>query len=440
LLYFTGQGAEGYNTITPEIVGLEKTRAMFSISPPTPVRKSPYVVSTEEAIEEIRAGRMIILMDDEDRENEGDLCMAAEKVTAETINFMAAYGRGLICLPMAEEGIDALGLPMMVSKNTAPLGTAFTVSIDARHGVTRGISAADRAITILTAVRDDVRPGDFVVPGHVFPLRARRGGVLVRTGQTEGAVDLSRLAGLKPAGVICEIMRDDGTMARLADLEEFSVKHGLKIATIADLIHYRLQHDSLVHHVADARLPTRYGGDFTAHVYTSDVDEEEHVVLVKGQITPEEPVLVRAHAEYLPGDVFGYTQSNTSALLHQAMEMIAAEGRGVLLYLRQEGQGAQLFRESGRSGRRFQHDGSHRLSTSPGSQVHDFRDYGIGAQILRDIGVRKLRLLTNSPPRRLASLTGYGLEIVEYVPLNGAGQDRSTITTKKGPRATRASA
>jgi 3,4-dihydroxy 2-butanone 4-phosphate synthase / GTP cyclohydrolase II len=413
---------------------------MFSVPPTTPVRKSPYVVSTEEAIEEIRAGRMIILMDDEDRENEGDLCMAAETVTPEAINFMAMYGRGLICLPMAEERVEALGLPMMVAKNTAPLGTAFTVSIDARQGVTHGISAADRALTILTAVRDDVRPEEVVAPGHVFPLRARRGGVLVRTGQTEGAVDLARLAGFKPAGVICEIMRDDGTMARLSDLEEFSVRYSLKIATIADLIHYRLRHDSLVHHVAEARLPTCYGGDFTAHVYTSDVDEEEHLVLVKGQIDPEEPVLVRAHAEYLPGDVFGYTQSNTSALLHQAMEMIAAEGKGVLLYLRQEGQGTQLFRESGRSGKRLHLDGSRRPSTSPGSQVYDFRDYGIGAQILRDIGLRKMRLLTNSPPRRLASLTGYGLEIVEYVPLNEAVQDRPVATAKKSSRTSRASA
>ncbi|MBI3797803.1 MAG: 3,4-dihydroxy-2-butanone-4-phosphate synthase [Deltaproteobacteria bacterium] len=415
---------------------------MFSILPSssTSAHKSPYVVSTEEAIEEIRAGRMIILMDDEDRENEGDLCMAAETVTPEAINFMAMYGRGLICLPMAEERIDALGLPMMVAKNTAPLGTAFTVSIDARQGVTHGISAADRAVTILTAVREGVRPEDVVVPGHVFPLRARRGGVLVRTGQTEGAVDLARLAGFKPAGVICEIMRDDGTMARLADLEEFSVRYGFKVATIADLIHYRLRHDSLVHHVAEARLPTRYGGDFTAHVYTSDVDEEEHLVLVKGQITPEDLVLVRAHAEYLPGDVFGYTQSNTSALLHQAMELIAAEGKGVLLYLRQEGQGAQLFRESGRASKRLQSEGSRHPSTSPGSQVYDFRDYGIGAQILRDIGVRRMRLLTNSPPRRLASLTGYGLEITEYVPLNGVVQDRHAAAVKKSARTPRISA
>jgi 3,4-dihydroxy 2-butanone 4-phosphate synthase/GTP cyclohydrolase II len=397
------------------------------------------VVSTEEAIEEIRAGRMIILMDDEDRENEGDLCMAAEKVTPEAINFMATYGRGLICLPMTEEMIDAVGLPMMVAKNTAPLGTAFTVSIDARSGLKEGgISAEDRATTILTVVRDDTRPGDVVVPGHVFPLRARRGGVLVRTGQTEGAVDLARLADLKPAGVICEIMRDDGTMARLPDLEEFAVQHGIKIATIADLIQYRLSHDSLIQHVAEARLPTRYGGDFIAHVYTSTVDEEEHIVLVKGEISPEEPVLVRAHAEYLPGDVFGYAHSNTSALLQRSMELIATEGRGVILYLRQEGQGAYLFRDNGRSGKRFQNE-SRRPSTNPGAQVRDFRDYGIGAQILRDIGVRKMRLLTNNPPR-LASLPGYGLEIVECVPLNEPLPERASATTKKSARSTRVSA
>lgn len=404
---------------------------MFSTPPPTLAHKSPYVVSAEEAIEEIRAGRMIILMDDEDRENEGDLCMAAEKVTPEAINFMAAYGRGLICLPMAEEHIDALGLPMMVAKNTAPLGTAFTVSIDAR-GVTHGVTAEDRATTILAAVKDGVRPEDFIVPGHIFPLRARRGGVLVRTGQTEGAVDLSRLADLKSAGVICEIMRDDGTMARLSDLEEFSIKHGLKIATIADLIHYRLQHDSLVHRVAEARLPTRAGGDFIAHVYTSDVDEEEHIVLVKGDISPEEPVLVRAHAEYLPGDVFSYAQSNTSALLRQSMELIAAEGKGVILYLRQEGQGSYAFRNNGRVGKRHHHE-SRRPSTSPGSQIRDFRDYGIGAQILRDIGVRKMRLLTNYP-RRLVSLPGYDLEIIECVPLTTVETEKSSAMAKKSLR------
>jgi 3,4-dihydroxy 2-butanone 4-phosphate synthase/GTP cyclohydrolase II len=407
--------------------------SMFSVPPPTKISKSPYVVPIEEAIEEIRAGRMIILMDDEDRENEGDLCMAAEAVTPEAINFMAKYGRGLICLPMAEEMIDALGLPMMVTKNTAPLGTAFTMSIDARHGISRGISAEDRATTILTAIRDDVRPEDLITPGHIFPLRARKGGVLVRTGQTEGAVDLARLAGMKPTGIICEIMRDDGTMSRLPDLEEFSAKFGIKIATIADLIHYRLRHDSLVHHQAEARLPTRYGGDFTAHVYTSDVDEEEHLVLVKGEISPHEPVLVRPHAEYPPGDVFSYTYSNTSALLHESMRLIAAEGKGVILYLRQSGQGAQVFRNGSRSGRRPSSP-----STSPGSQIRDFRDYGIGAQILRDIGVRKIRLMTNYP-RRLVSLPGYGLEIVEFVSLAEGEQERSAMP-KRGGRASRASA
>ena len=406
---------------------------MFSVPPPTKVSKSPYVVPIAEAIEEIRAGRMIILMDDEDRENEGDLYMASEAVTPEAINFMAKYGRGLICLPMTEEMIDALGLPMMVTKNTAPLGTAFTMSIDARHGISRGISAEDRTTTILTAIRDDVRPEDVVVPGHIFPLRARKGGVLVRTGQTEGAVDLSRLAGMKPTGIICEIMRDDGTMARLPDLEEFSEKFGIKIATIADLIQYRLQHDSLVHRRAEARLPTRHGGDFKAYVYTSDVDEEEHLVLVKGEVSPDEPVLVRPHAEYPPGDVFSYTYSNTSALLHESMRLIAAEGKGVILYLRQSGLGAQLFRNGGaRSGR-----GSTSPSTSPGSQIRDFRDYGIGAQILRDIGVRKIRLMTNYP-RRLVSLPGYGLEIVEFVSLTEGG--KKPPAQKRGVRQARASA
>ena len=402
---------------------------MFSVPSRAPDHKSPHIASTQEAIEEIRAGRMIILMDDEDRENEGDLCMAAEKVTPEAINFMAKLGRGLICMPMAEERIDALGLPMMVAKNTAPLGTAFTISFDARRGVTRGVSAEDRAATILTATRKDARPEDFVVPGHVFPLRARKGGVLVRTGQTEGSVDLSRLAGLDPSGIICEIMREDGTMARLPDLEEFAVEYGLKIATIADLIHYRLEHDSLVHRVAEARLPTQYGGEFTAHVYTSDVDEAEHFVLVKGEINPDEPVLVRPHAEYVPGDVFGYTFGNTSALLQQSMAMIAAAEKGVILYLRQGGQGEQLFRDTSRADKHT-NKSAEQASTNPGSQLRDFRDYGIGAQILRDLGVRKMRLLTNSP-RRLVSLPGYGLEVVETVPLDLHSRQQSAARKKR---------
>ena len=372
---------------------------------------SPNLVSIEEAIAEIRAGRMIVLMDDEDRENEGDICMAAEKVTPEAIAFMARYARGLICLPLTDEKLAELGLPMMVAENSTPLGTAFTLSIDARRGIGSGISAADRATTILTAVREGAGPGDVTSPGHIFPLRARRGGVLVRTGQTEGAVDFARLAGLRPAGVICEIMKDDGSMARLPDIEVFAATHNLKIATVAELIQYRLRHDSLVHRIAEASLPTRFGGDFRAVVYRSDVDGGEHLALVRGKITPDTPTLVRAHAEYLPGDVFGYTKRDTGAVLHQAMRMIADEGRGVILYLRREEHGVDLFAGVEAS--------SGQPSTNPGLRLNEFRDYGIGAQILRDLGVGKIRLLTNHP-RRLVSLPGYGLEIVERVPLSAA--------------------
>ncbi|MEO6027974.1 MAG: 3,4-dihydroxy-2-butanone-4-phosphate synthase [Candidatus Binatia bacterium] len=372
---------------------------------------SPNLVSIEEAIAEIRAGRMIVLMDDEDRENEGDICMAAEKVTPEAIAFMARYARGLICLPLTDEKLAELGLPMMVAENSTPLGTAFTLSIDARRGIGSGISAADRATTILTAVREGAGPGDVTSPGHIFPLRARRGGVLVRTGQTEGAVDFARLAGLRPAGVICEIMKDDGSMARLPDIEVFAATHNLKIATVAELIQYRLRHDSLVHRIAEARLPTRFGGDFRAVVYRSDVDGGEHLALVRGKITPDTPTLVRAHAEYLPGDVFGYTKRDTGAVLHQAMQMIADEGRGVILYLRREEHGVDLFAGVEPS--------SGQPSTNPGLRLNEFRDYGIGAQILRDLGVGKIRLLTNHP-RRLVSLPGYGLEIVERVPLSAS--------------------
>jgi 3,4-dihydroxy 2-butanone 4-phosphate synthase/GTP cyclohydrolase II len=375
---------------------------------------SPNLVSIEEAIAEIRAGRMIVLMDDEDRENEGDLCMAAEKVTPEAIAFMARHARGLICLPLTDEKLADLGLPMMVAENSTPLGTAFTLSIDARRGVGSGISAADRATTILTAVRDGAGPGDVTSPGHVFPLRARRGGVLVRTGQTEGAVDLARLAGLKPAGVICEIMNEDGSMARLPDIERFATTHKLKVATVAELVQYRLRHDSLVHRIAEARLPTRFGGDFRAVVYRSDVDGGEHLALVRGTITPDQPTLVRAHAEYLPGDVFGYTKRDTGSVLHQAMRMIAEEGRGVVLYLRREEHGVDLFESA-----------TGQPSTNPGLRLNEFRDYGIGAQILRDLGVGKIRLLTNHP-RRMVSLPGYGLEIVERVPLSGKAAAAST--------------
>jgi 3,4-dihydroxy 2-butanone 4-phosphate synthase/GTP cyclohydrolase II len=375
----------------------------------SPRRQSPHVVGIEEALAELRAGRMIILMDDEDRENEGDLCVAAERVTAEHVNFMATHGRGLICLSLTENRCEQLGLPMMVSENRAPLGTAFTVSIDARQGVTRGISAVDRATTIRTAIRTDATSADIVTPGHVFPLRARRGGVLVRTGQTEGAVDLARLAGLVPAGVICEILREDGTMARLPDLEAFAAKHDLKIVTIADLIEYRSRHDSLVHRSAEARITTRHGGEFRALVYTTDIDDAEHLVLVKGDVRPDEPTLVRPHLEYLPGDVFAYRERDTRSLLQKAMERIAAEGRGVILYLRRDGRGLDLFSAG-------QGDSARAPSTSLASWLQNFREFGIGAQILRDVGVGKIRWLTNRP-LRLVSLPGYGLEIVESVSL-----------------------
>jgi 3,4-dihydroxy 2-butanone 4-phosphate synthase/GTP cyclohydrolase II len=324
---------------------------------------------------------------------------------------------------------------MMVAENRAPLGTAFTISIDARHGITTGVSAADRAQTIRLAVREGTRPEDLVTPGHVFPLRARRGGVLVRTGQTEGGVDLSRLAGLTPASVICEIMKEDGTMARLADLERFSKEHKLKICTVADLIQYRLRADSLVHRVAEAKLDTRYGGEFRAYVYRTDVDEGEHLVLVKGDVKPDEPTLVRAHAEFLPGDVFGLSQRNTGALLHRAMEVIAAEGKGVILYLRREGRGEELKELS-----RRQADDARRPSTDPDTQRMDFREYGVGAQILHDVGLGKIRLLTNYP-RRLVSLPGYGLEIVECVPLKLLAEEAAPVpappVARRAPRVTR---
>jgi 3,4-dihydroxy 2-butanone 4-phosphate synthase/GTP cyclohydrolase II len=380
----------------------------------TPPKRPRPISPIEDAIADIKAGKMVILMDDEHRENEGDLCMAAEKVTPEAINFMAKYGRGLICLALTEERISELGLSMMVAENRAPLGTAFTVSIDAARGIASGISAADRAVTVQTAIRENARPQDLVVPGHIFPLRARRGGVLVRTGQTEGSVDLARLAGLKPAGVICEIMKDDGSMARLADLERFAATHGLKIYTVADLIQYRLRCDSLVHRVAAAKINSRYGGEFRIFVYHTDVDDGEHVVLVKGDLSADEPVLVRAHAEFLPGDVFRMAERDTGALLHEAMKLMAKEGKGVVLYLRREGRGAEIVQSGNK--RRPARGRSRAPSTDPTTQERDFREYGIGAQILRDVGVRKIRLLSNFP-RNLVSLPGYGLEILECVPL-----------------------
>ncbi|MGH7935015.1 MAG: 3,4-dihydroxy-2-butanone-4-phosphate synthase [Candidatus Binataceae bacterium] len=386
---------------------------MFGEIPERSQTKAPFI-TIEEALEETRRGRMVILMDDENRENEGDLCMAAEKATPEAINFMAKYGRGLICLPMAAERIDQLGLNMMVGDNQAPLGTAFTVPITARRAAGSGISAHDRATTILQAVREDATGAEFVTPGYVYPLRAREGGVLVRTGQTEGGVDLARLAGLKPAGVICEILKEDGTMARRDDLVEFSRQHGLKIVTVADIIEYRLRNETMVERIAEARLPTRCG-EFKACVYRNRVDQSEHLVLVMGEINSDQPTLVRAHREYLPGDVFGYTKRNTRSLLQAAMAHIAEAGQGVILYLKRESDA--ISSDIGSNGHRRT---IRRASTHFNAPEADFRDYGIGAQILRDIGVRKMVLLTDKPPR-LANLPGYGLEIVDSAPLTTNG-------------------
>ncbi len=366
----------------------------------------------EETIEDIRRGKMVILMDDKDRENEGDLCMAAEKVTPEAINFMATYGRGLICLPLTEDSVRHLGLAMMVSENTSPFGTAFTVSVDAVNGITTGISAADRAKTILAAIDDEAKPQDLVTPGHIFPLRARNGGVLVRAGQTEGSVDLARLAGLKPAGVICEIMKDDGTMARLPDIMRFARKHKLKVCTVADLIQYRLNYDSLVYRAASAPLPTRVGGMFHAIVYNTHVDGCEHLALIKGEISPKEETLVRVHTKYVPGDVFGFELLNTGAVIQRSMEIIAKEGKGVILYLQPDSQRPQASMMT-----YPKVEGRQKKNMNPSFVYRaNFKEYGIGAQILRDLGVRKMRLLTNNK-KHLVGLRGYGLEVTSLVPI-----------------------
>jgi 3,4-dihydroxy 2-butanone 4-phosphate synthase/GTP cyclohydrolase II len=386
--------------------------------------------SIPEAIEDVRAGRMVIVVDDEDRENEGDLTMAAELVTPEAINFMARYGRGLICLPMTAERLDELAIPLMVERNTAAYRTAFCVSIEARHDVSTGISAADRATTIKAAVNPATTPEDLARPGHVFPLRARPGGVLRRSGQTEAAVDLARLAGLTPAGVICEIMNEDGTMARVPDLETFSLQHDLKMVLVADLIRYRMQHERLVRQVAAPELPTRHG-DFRLHAYRSRLERKTHLALVMGEVNSGEPVLVRVHSECLTGDVFGSVRCDCGLQLDRAMELIAAEGRGVVIYLRQEGRGIGLINKL--RAYELQDDGADTVVANERLGFRaDQRDYGIGAQILNDLGVCKLRVLSNNPVKFVA-LKGYGLEIVERVPIEIAPDthSRKYLKTKK---------
>ncbi|MFA5375815.1 MAG: bifunctional 3,4-dihydroxy-2-butanone-4-phosphate synthase/GTP cyclohydrolase II [Dehalococcoidia bacterium] len=378
------------------------------------------LATIKEAIEDIKTGKFIIIVDDEDRENEGDLVIAAEKVTADSINFMARYGRGLICMPVTGERLEALRIPMMVANNTSKFTTPFAVAVEAREGTSTGISAADRAKTVQVMVDPKTKPEDLLMPGHMFPLRARDGGVLVRAGQTEATVDMARLAGLRPAGVLCEIMNEDGTMARMPQLEVFAKKHGLKIISVADLIAYRFRHERLVTRVAEAKLPTKFG-NFKIIAYKSTTDPDEHLAMVMGEVNTDKPVLVRVHSQCLTGDVFHSMRCDCGEQIEIAMKRIADEGCGVVLYMRQEGRGIGIHNKIKAYALQDKGMDTVEANISLGFKA-DQRDYGIGAQILADLGIRNMRLMTNNP-KKMSGLESYGLKITEQLP----------ITTKPNP-------